>query len=239
MNIENIVAGLHQVDLGGVNVFLIEIDDGLVLIDTGNQGQSEDIVTAIESIGKSPSDLRHILVTHMHPDHMGGLAELKRITDAKIYAHPLDAPIIRDGAHFDPAQDLPRPFFPAPGMEENFARFLSSAFTLVGAPVDQEINEGDVLPFLPDLDILFVPGHCAGQIAFLLKRHGGILFAADCCSNVFGLGWSLGYEDLEEGKRSLKKLCKSDFQMAVFGHGAPIKKDADIVWREAWGQLSV
>jgi glyoxylase-like metal-dependent hydrolase (beta-lactamase superfamily II) len=40
------------------------------------------------------------------------------------------------------------------------------------------------------------------------------------------LGYALCYEDLEEGKRSLRKLAALDFDAAVFGHGSPIKSGA-------------
>ena len=61
-----------------------------------------------------------------------------------------------------------------------------------------------------------------------------MIFAADTCSNMMGLGWSLGYEDLEEGKRSLRKLAKLDFNVACFGHGKAITEDASARFREKW-----
>ena len=61
------------------------------------------------------------------------------------------------------------------------------------------------------------------------------MFAADACSNMMGLGWSLGYENFQEG-RSLKKLSAMDFQIACFGHGKPILKDASHRFKELWLQ---
>jgi glyoxylase-like metal-dependent hydrolase (beta-lactamase superfamily II) len=60
----------------------------------------------------------------------------------------------------------------------------------------------------------------------LWPQKGGVLFAADACSNVFGLNLSIAYEDLEEGKRSLNKLAELEFQIACFGHGKAILHDA-------------
>jgi hypothetical protein len=54
---------------------------------------------------------------------------------------------------------------------------------------------------------------------------------------MLGLGWSLGYEDLEEGKRSLRKLSDLDFQVACFGHGKPILKDASLRFRKIWADV--
>ena len=81
-----IIEGLWQVNLGAVNAFLI--DDGeLTLIDTGLADSVGKIGQAVASLGKTPADIRHIIVTHCHRDHAGGLAAIKRLTTAPVYAH--------------------------------------------------------------------------------------------------------------------------------------------------------
>jgi hypothetical protein len=50
-----------------------------------------------------------------------------------------------------------------------------------------------------------------------------------------GLSLSLGYEDLEQGKRSLAKLAALDFSVACFGHGKPLMRDASARFKRAWG----
>jgi hypothetical protein len=52
--------------------------------------------------------------------------------------------------------------------------------------------------------------------------------------NVMGLGSTMGYEDFEEGKRSLKKLAQLDFRVACFGHGQTILHDAGDRFRKVW-----
>jgi glyoxylase-like metal-dependent hydrolase (beta-lactamase superfamily II) len=120
-----------------------------------------------------------------------------------------------------------------------FKLFIKAAPGLQGAAVENEIDEGDTLPFLPELKILFTPGHSDGHLAYLLERDGGVLFAGDACANMPRLGWSLGYENLEVGKRSLKRLCDCDFQTVVFGHGKEIVGNADERWRKKWGHLNL
>jgi glyoxylase-like metal-dependent hydrolase (beta-lactamase superfamily II) len=97
------------------------------------------------------------------------------------------------------------------------------------------VNDGDQIPIPGGLRTIHIPGHCAGQIALLWPQHGGVLFAADACSNMMGLGWSLGYEDFKRGKRSLSKLADLDFRIACFGHGKPIMNDASLKFRQQWG----
>lgn len=86
--------------------------------------------------------------------------------------------------------------------------------------------DGEVLALAGGIRATHVPGHCAGQLAFLWSGggHGGVLFAADAIANVAGLRLSPAHEDLEEGKRSAKKLAGLDFEAACFGHGRAIPR---------------
>ena len=82
MGATEIVRGLHMLPLGAVNAYLLELTDRCVLIDTGLPGSAETIVHRIKEAGKDPADIRHIILTHAHPDHIGSLAALKTATRA-------------------------------------------------------------------------------------------------------------------------------------------------------------
>src|SRR5262245_52453873 len=215
-----VVEGLWQINLGGVNAFLID-DGALTLIDTGLPKSEDKIVEAIESTGKNVTDLKHIIVTHCHHDHSGSVAALKRMSGARVYMHPADAALVRKG-------EAARPMSRAPGVLRGlmYHLFIPKKPTSIEAcDIDQEINDGTDLPIAGGLKAIHVPGQCAGQVALLWPRHR-LLFVADACANMPNFGYALCYEDLEEGKRSLRKLAALDFDAAVFGHGAPIKSGA-------------
>lgn len=96
MSVKKIVEGLWQMNLGAVNAYLL--DEGeLTVIDTGIPKSEDKIIAGIQALGKNPTDVRHILVTHCHPDHSGSLAALKRLTGATTYMHPIDAAMVRKG----------------------------------------------------------------------------------------------------------------------------------------------
>ena len=224
-----VVPGLYAIPVGPVNTFLLDAPDGCTLIDSGLPGSTEKILDAIRALGKKPGDIRHILLTHAHPDHIGSFAAVKKATGASAYMHPSDAPIATSGKGF-------RPMKAAPGLLTGimFRLFVRPLPSVEAAPIEHLIEDGDELPIAGGIRAVHVPGHCAGQLAFQWRRDGGVLFAADTCSNMMGLGWSLGYEDLEEGKRSLRKLAKLDFNVACFGHGKAITEDASSRFREKW-----
>lgn len=230
MNAKQIVPGLYAIPLGGVNAFLIESDE-LVLVDTGVMGSTDKILGVVRAIGRESSDLRHILVTHCHPDHAGSLAELKRRTGAVAYMHPVDAAITRTGKL--PPPDLK----PAPGMEAMFHELIAfEGAEYDAAEIDHEVHDGQELPIAGGIRAIHVPGHSAGQLTFLWGEHGGVLFAADAASNMMGLGYSLGYRDFEGGKRDLMKLAALDFEVACFAHGEAILPGASARFRQKWGR---
>src|SRR6266850_8271791 len=103
-----IVEGLWQISLSTVNAFLIDGGE-LTLIDSGFPNSAGKIVQAVESLGRKPADIRHIIVTHCHPDHAGSLAAIKRLTSASVYMHTADAAMVRKG-------ESKRPMTAAPGL---------------------------------------------------------------------------------------------------------------------------
>lgn len=90
------------------------------------------------------------------------------------------------------------------------------------AEVEYEIHDGDQLQVAGSLTAIHVPGYCAGQLAFLWDKHGGVLFAANTASSMMGLGYHLRYQDFEESKRTLGMRATLDFNVACFSHGEPI-----------------
>ena len=107
--VSKVTAGLHRLDLGGVNVYLIEDGRELALIDTGFPGQSGAILSAVEGLGRRPTDLRHIVLTHAHPDHVGSAAALVTATGARTYMHRLDVPIAEGRIENRPLEPAPDP----------------------------------------------------------------------------------------------------------------------------------
>ncbi len=224
-----VVPGVYQIPLGIVNAFLLESDNGLVLIDTGTPGSAHKILGAVSALGKQPSDIRQILITHLHADHTGSLAVLKRATGAPIYMHPVDAALVRIGI-------AGRPMKPAPGL---LPRLMVTMIRRRGAPVveavetDHPVNDGDLLPIAGGIQVIHTPGHSAGQVAFLWPKNGGVLFAGDVAGNIrSNLSVSIVYEDMPLGIKSLERLAGMSFDTALFGHGAPIAHGAGAQFRQ-------
>jgi glyoxylase-like metal-dependent hydrolase (beta-lactamase superfamily II) len=224
---------LFVIPTGVVNTFLLDDADGCALIDAGLPDRVDDILGGIAAAGKRPADVRHLIVTHAHPDHIGSLAAVRAATGAAVYCHPADAAIVTAGGDF-------RPLRVSPGLVSwlawrLFIRPILRRYPRVEpTPVDHHLSDGQVLPIAGGLTVVHAPGHCAGQVALLWAAHGGVLLAADAASNVLGLRLSPAYEDLDAGERSLRRLAALDFQVACFGHGRAIVGEAAARFRRRW-----
>jgi len=111
MAVQSIAHGVHQVGGRCVNSFIIDGDEGVILVDTLLLKEIGLVTRGLEEIGRSLDEVRAILITHSHVDHWGGAAAVKADSNAPVYAAEADAPVIR-GADKPPVS--PSPFYVKP-----------------------------------------------------------------------------------------------------------------------------
>jgi glyoxylase-like metal-dependent hydrolase (beta-lactamase superfamily II) len=230
VTLKRVIKGVHVVPMGMANAFLIEADDGLTLIDAGYPNKEAEVFGAIRALGRLPGQLKHLIFTHGHPDHIGSAAAIVRETGARTYMHPLDIPMAESGGPFRPLQA-------APGLLRRVLCKLvyHANERLDPVAINQPLTPGEILPVAGGFDVIHTPGHCAGQVA-LLWHPGRMLFAGDVCMNIMGLGDPVGFESLVDGRTSQRKLASLSFEAAGFGHGESIARDASTHFRSKWSK---
>lgn len=230
---KEILKGVHQLGLGGVNAFIVDHGD-LTLVDSGHKGSWKKISAYLKKIGKTPSQIKNILITHVHSDHTGGLAEVKKATGAKVFMNEVDADLINKGQAWRNVEI-------SPGVVHKivFRLFIKNGpRTVTPVETDQHIDNGNVLPFGKGFEVITAPGHCKGQVVFLYQDFGGLLFAADTCGNMFGLDIAPFYEDINQGYKDLQNLSLLEFNHAAFGHGKPLRNSASEKFRKRFDKLN-
>jgi glyoxylase-like metal-dependent hydrolase (beta-lactamase superfamily II) len=160
------------------------------------------------------------------------------MTGATVHAPAGDAPVIR-------GERTP----PGPNKAKLSGRTIGPVVERIGPDqpacrVDREFDDADVLPLCGGLRVITTPGHTAGHASFLLDRDGGILIAGDAAGArgdragpPIGAVFGMFTEDLDEAVRSFHKLATFDFEVAVTGHGNPVRRGASEIFRRNLGRF--
>lgn len=213
---------IGQQEAGRVHAYLFEHGDELTLVDTMWDSDARVVLDYLAHMGRPPTDLRHIVITHAHRSHLGGLAALKLISGATVYAHPWEGPVIDGGRQAQPVSMRPlRPF----GIYRYRVGLLLGMHPHRPCPIDEPLGGGETVG---PLEVIHAPGHTPGHLAFYC-RELGYLVTGDAVATwpALGPGWP-GF-NLDEGRQraSLRALARHDaVQVLAVGHGAPLERGA-------------
>jgi glyoxylase-like metal-dependent hydrolase (beta-lactamase superfamily II) len=160
------------------------------LIDGGVWGTAPQLQGYLKQIGRSPQEISMVLMTHAHPDHIGGCLAIKKASSASFYAHPADKPWI---------EDVERQYRERPIL--NFFELVEGP-----VPVSRELREGDTLSWDKGktIRVLETPGHSLGSISLFFEEEGA-LFTGDA---VPAAGTIPIYVDPQASIQSIQKLKK-------------------------------
>jgi metallo-beta-lactamase class B len=96
-----IIGNLYYVGASDVSAFLITTPKGHILIDGGFDETVPLIQASMKQLGFKIEDVKILLNSHAHADHAGGLATLKQLTGAKLFASKADAELLANGGKGD------------------------------------------------------------------------------------------------------------------------------------------
>jgi glyoxylase-like metal-dependent hydrolase (beta-lactamase superfamily II) len=201
------------------NSYVLREDSGTYLIDAGFSDQAVAVREAFRRADVPLSKATQILLTHQHPDHMGGAAYLRWVTGARVACHAQDAPSVEGRA----------PLF-APWL----VRVLFSRHPV---QVDRVLRDGDEIgPFT----VVHTPGHTLGSVCY---HHPGrkLLFLGDALvssSKGFSMAFGFSNFDPDLARDSLEKLAALDVTGILSGHGRPVLRNAAVELRAAIRRLS-
>jgi metallo-beta-lactamase class B len=96
-----LIGDVYWVGTHDLSTYLITTDEGHILVNTGFEDTVPLIVEGVEQLGFKMADVKILLATHAHGDHVAGLAELKRLTGARMMMSSADAVLLEDGGVSD------------------------------------------------------------------------------------------------------------------------------------------
>ena len=201
--------------LGSVNCYLIKIESGHILIDTGNSNRQTEIEKELESAGCKPGNLKLIILTHGDFDHTGNAAYLGKKFSAQIAMHRDDSGMAEHGHMF-------------------LNRKKSNAIVRIIAPILLKfgrskrfspglyIEDGfDFSEYGFDAKAVHIPGHSRGSIGILTAD--GDLMCGDLLENTEQPNINSIIDDLETTNISVEKLRGLRVTSVYPGHAKPFQ----------------
>ncbi|MDN3355721.1 MBL fold metallo-hydrolase [Actinomadura sp. DC4] len=222
MDVIELTPRLHFLRFPIGHAYLWQDPGGLTLVDSGVPGSGPAIAGAIRGLGHRLGDLRRLVLTHCHGDHVGAAAEVASWGPVEVCAHRADAPFIHGEA------EVPPPVLA--GWERELLDQVTRRMPAERpAPVrvDRPVEDGDVLGFGGGARVVAAPGHTPGSVGIFLPEHG-VLFAGDSVASSSAGDVILGVFNVDpaQAAASFERLAALDVEIACFGHGEPVTENA-------------
>lgn len=215
-----VVPGVYRVQALASSVALLEDGDGLVLVDAGARGSAGAILRAVRALGYRPEDVRRVLVTHFHPDHIGALAAVQCVTGARVHVSAVEADVVAGRVR------SPNPF--RPSWLARVAVPLLLAVAPASCPVDGPLVDGARLPVRGGLTAVATSGHTPGSTSFYLPAER-LLITGDAVQRRGDrlapphpwVSW-----DMRAAAESVRRLAALDVETLVMSHFQPVVRGA-------------
>ena len=207
---------------------LIAKENRLLLIDTGNPGQIDDIKKAIEEEGLSFQDLSAIVITHQDIDHVGCVKDiLNELPNVKVFASENEARYINGTKMPTKVANLERNLNYLPNEAKVLYEKMKNFYSCNKVEIDEILNDGDLIPGFNEVSVIYTPGHTPGHLSLYIEEEK-VLIAGDAFiikdGNIRTTDSDLNFND-EEYYSSLKKLHNYDIREVVCYHGGIYKKN--------------
>lgn len=170
-DIDEVAPGVFRAGTRYVNWYVVDGGDaGLTLVDAGLPGYRSQLDPALAALGKSRSDVRALLLTHGHIDHIG-FADVLAAEGAGVYLHPDDNALADNPKRNTTDAPLTR-YLHLPGTWAFLGHCIASGATRPRQMPDVvPIVDGDVLPVPGRPRVVHTPGHTDGSVVLDFPDH--------------------------------------------------------------------
>jgi glyoxylase-like metal-dependent hydrolase (beta-lactamase superfamily II) len=219
-----IAPGIRRLGSGLINAYLVEEAGAVTIVDAGAPGYWGDLVAELASMGRTLDDVRSVVLTHAHTDHIGFAERIRRDRGVPVRIHELDAAMARgeikaSGQSMRPFRLRPLLGFLLYGMRRGMLRI---------PPIKEVVTFGDGatldVPGAPR--VIHLPGHSPGSAALHVPSRN-TLFVGDAFATQSVLTGATGPQlapftsDSVQAAESLARLDDIDARFVLPGHGQP------------------
>ena len=220
--------------LASVNVFLFKRGDGYFLLDSGIRTEEslQSLEVSLATVGADWGSIGEILVSHLHPDHIGAAAELRRRCAAPVRMPLGESDLVRPlGPHrkyfAEAAAFLLDHGVPRVHVEEMRRAAAAGSHTSERIDVDGGIAGGERIEFDGGtLEAVPAPGHSPSQLCFYCREQR-VLFSTDAILPAvtpnIGVHWFYQDDPLGDYLQTLSALHQLEVDRVVPSHGRPFQ----------------
>lgn len=226
--------GIHLLTHAHVNVYLIEDDDGVTVVDAGLPIMWSMLGDALEQIGRPPQDVRALVLTHGHFDHVGFARRMHQEWSVPVLVHPEDERLAAHPYRYTPQRNrLLYPLLHPRSLPVIGAMAAAGALNVRGIRQTQALraDEAAAVPGRPQ--VIHTPGHTDGHVVLDLPDRGAVLSAdalvtLDPYTGIRGpqIVASAATKDTGQAMASLQAIAATGARSVLPGHGAPWNQGA-------------
>ena len=225
----NVADGVHRLEHAAVNLYLIEDDAGVTVIDTGLPATFRRIEAALAELGRSPRDVRAVVLTHAHFDHVGSARRAHRQWQVPVWVHVEDQFLAAHPSRYQHERSpLGYPLRYPKSIPLLAKMAAAGAFFVRGIAQTSPYRQDAVLDVPGRPKVVFTPGHTSGHCALHLRDRdavlsGDALVTLDPYTGVTGpqIVSGAATADSSVALASLSALADTGVTTVLPGHGQP------------------
>jgi glyoxylase-like metal-dependent hydrolase (beta-lactamase superfamily II) len=226
MVFRNVAPGVDRVEDDFTNWYVIEADDGITIVDCG---VPRSWASLLEALGERLGDVRAVVLTHAHFDHVGYAERARRELRVPVYVHEDDVPLTRHPWRYDHERARAPYLVTHVKALPIVAAFLRDR-AFWPAPIREVVRYGDggTLPVPGRPVVVPTPGHTLGHCALHLPDRDTV-FAGDAIVTLDPYTGRTGPRlvaraatvDSERNLATLDALAATGARTVLTGHGSP------------------